>query len=215
MIIASPDGAPEIEKQLLRIKQISNFRILIQSQPNGMGDAIWQARNIVKTPCTLVVWGDQVCLRKETVLLSMAVHQRNSNNLLTFPTVMKKDPYIDIQRDENGKIMKVLQRREGEIKIEIGENDCGLFAFSTDALFSVLHNGMNSNSYLGAKTEEINLLQFFPDFEKLEGSVTTLRIAHEEETLGVNTINEAKQVESILLKQRNSFKSKKLNVSSS
>ena len=66
VIIASPDGAPEIEKQLLRIKQISNFRILIQSQPNGMGDAIWQARNIVKTPCTLVVWGDQVHISNDT-----------------------------------------------------------------------------------------------------------------------------------------------------
>ena len=198
IVVASPKGAQEIQKELESCCNSIDFGIVIQEEPKGMAHAVWQARNITKTPHTVVVWGDQICLRDETISTTLSYHQSNSANVLTFPTVIKKDPYIHFQRDDVGRILKVLQKRENEISMRVGETDCGFFSFSTNVLFSVLKNGLKSPVSLGAKTKEVNLLQLFPQFEMRKFQVNTLRIAHEDETLGVNTVEEANTAESIL-----------------
>ena len=198
VVVASPNGAQEIQKEFESCCQSTDFRIVIQAEPKGMAHAVWQARDSIETPNTVVVWGDQICLRDETISSTLAYHQSDTANVLTFPTVMKKNPYIHFHRDKTGKIIKVLQKRENEIKTEVGENDCGFFCFSTNSLFDLLKNSLSSPDNLGSQTKEINLLQLFPQFEMIDGQVNTLRIAHFEETFGINTVEEAKTVESIL-----------------
>ena len=198
IVVASPKGAQEIQKELESCCNPNNFGMVIQKDPKGMAHAVWQACDIINTPHTVVVWGDQICLRDETISTTLAYHQSNSANVLTFPTVIKKDPYIHFQRDDSGRILKVLQKRENEISMRVGENDCGFFSFSTNSLFSVLKNGLKSPVSLGAKTKEVNLHQLFPKFEMGINQVNTLRIAHEDETLGVNTVEDAHTAESIL-----------------
>ena len=198
IVVASPVGAQEIQKELEKCCSSSDFGIVIQEDPKGMAHAVWQARNITKTTHTVVVWGDQICLRDETISSTLAYHQSDSANALTFPTVIKKDPYIHFHRDDAGRILKVLHKRENEIYTEDGENDCGFFSFSTNSLFSVLKNGLKSPVSLGTQTNEVNLLQLFPQFEMRNNQVNTLRIAHEDETLGVNTVEEAQTAEFIL-----------------
>jgi len=198
VVVASPNGAQEIQKEFESCCQSTDFRIVIQEEPKGMAHAVWQARDSIETPNTVVVWGDQICLRDETISSTLAYHQSDTANVLTFPTVMKKNPYIHFHRDNTGKIIKVLQKRENEIKTEVGENDCGFFCFSTNSLFYLLKNSLSSRDALGSQTKEINFLQLFPQFENIAGQVNTLRIAHEEETLGINTIQEALTAETIL-----------------
>jgi len=198
IVVASPEGAPLIEKELESCYNLKAFRIVIQDEPIGMGHAVWQAHNVVKTLHTAIVWGDQICLKHDTVSQTFAFHQADSVNIVTFPTVMKKNPYIHFFRDKTGKILKVLQKRENEINMKVGENDCGFFCFSTNSLFFVLKNKLDSPDNLGQQTKELNLLQLFPQFEMIGGQVNTLRIAHEHETLGINTVKEALAAESIL-----------------
>jgi bifunctional N-acetylglucosamine-1-phosphate-uridyltransferase/glucosamine-1-phosphate-acetyltransferase GlmU-like protein len=202
IVIVSPEGEHRIQRELESCYNLKDFKIVIQDEPIGMAHAVWQAKNIVKTIHTAIVWGDQICLRPNTLSSTFAFHQRDSQNVITFPTVMKKSPYIHIHRDINGKILKVLQKRENEIKIKVGENDCGFFCFSTNSLFYVLKNKLDSLEILGSKTNEINLLQLFPQFEMIEGHVNTLRIAQEDETLGINTVEEALNAE-LILRNRN------------
>jgi len=199
IVVASPKGAQEIQKELESCCNSIDFGIVIQEEPKGMAHAVWQARNITNTPHTVVVWGDQICLRDKTISSTLAYHQGDSANILTFPTVIKKDPYIHFQRDDSGRILKVMQKRENEISTEVGENDCGFFSFSTNLLFSVLKNGLKSPVSLGVQTKEVNLLQLFPQFEMRNYQVNTLRIAHEEETLGINTVEDAQMASSILM----------------
>ena len=198
VVVASPNGAQEIQKEFESCCQSTDFRIVIQAEPKGMAHAVWQARDSIETPNTVVVWGDQICLRDETISSTLAYHQSDTANVLTFPTVMKKNPYIHFHRDKTGKIIKVLQKRENEIKTEVGENDCGFFCFSTNSLFDLLKNSLSSPDNLGSQTKEINLLQLFPQFEMIDGQVNTLRIAHLEETFGINTVEDAMTSESIL-----------------
>jgi UDP-N-acetylglucosamine diphosphorylase / glucose-1-phosphate thymidylyltransferase / UDP-N-acetylgalactosamine diphosphorylase / glucosamine-1-phosphate N-acetyltransferase / galactosamine-1-phosphate N-acetyltransferase len=59
IIIQGPER--DIEKELSSFKEFSSLRIkyLVQSEPKGMGNALWQARNLVKS-CFLVLNAERV-----------------------------------------------------------------------------------------------------------------------------------------------------------
>jgi bifunctional N-acetylglucosamine-1-phosphate-uridyltransferase/glucosamine-1-phosphate-acetyltransferase GlmU-like protein len=175
-------------------------QVVIQEHPTGMADAVRLAGPSVRTDCALVVWGDQVTLRPETISACAALHERRATATLTLATVMKADPYIDIERDAEDRIVRVRQAREGEVERPIGENDCGLFLFSTKALFATLDAALEQAK--GARTGEANLLPLLPAFEQGRGSVATVRLDDPDETLGVNTPAEAAAVARILAARR-------------
>lgn len=198
IFILSPEGKTHLQPVLERLIPVEQFRVVVQPFPTGMGDAILLSRGEVKTPHALIVWGDQVTLREETVRLSMQAHESREGAFLTLPTVFKKNPYISFLRDPEDRLVRVLQAREGEITTDLGENDCGLFLFSRAALFDELSRAKSRETAMGYRTGEFNLLPVLPAFENGLGSVASLRIALEEETLGVNTPEEAKVVETLL-----------------
>ena len=190
VFVFSPEGRNEIEP-ILYDRLGDAFSILIQEKPTGMGDAVLLTQNVVKTPNSLVVWGDQVALRHRTVIACAASHEQNENAILTMPSVIKKNAYINFMRDEDGRIVSIAQGRENEIQGEFGENDCGLFLFTTDKLFKILHAAKRNGIGIGQSTGEFNLVQALPCFETGEGSVLTIRIDDPMEALGVNTLNDA------------------------
>ena len=74
LFVLSPDGRPEVEPYLKRILGDA-YGVAVQEEPTGMGDAVLLAEERVKTPYTLVIWGDQVMLNPLTVKACAAVHQ--------------------------------------------------------------------------------------------------------------------------------------------
>jgi len=190
IFVLSPSGQPVLEP-LLEARLGETYSVVIQEHPTGMGDAVLLSAAMVKTPYTLVIWGDQVTLQPATVLACAAEHQARSNVVLTLPTVIKKNAYIHFERDVTGKITTVLQHRENEIHTEFGENDCGLFLFSTTELFKVLAIAKQEGIGVGKSTGEFNLLQVIPSFETNYQTVLTVRLSDPFESLGINTPEEA------------------------
>jgi len=200
VFVASPSGRESIEKEVK--KRLGDAaQVIVQESPTGMGDAVLCAKSAVHTLNTLVVWGDQITLSQNTVSRCAGLHEKRKQALLTLPTILKLQPYIHIVRDSTGRIIEVQQAREQTIAQDIGESDCGLFMFSSDALFSVLDYAGKNNIGFGLKTKEFNLLQVIPQFEISSNAVETLRISDINETLGVNTLEDAKLAESILRKR--------------
>jgi dolichol-phosphate mannosyltransferase len=196
VLIVSPAGRPLIEP-IARQRLGDRLDMVVQHHVTGMADAVSLASCSMHTPFSLVVWGDQVTLRGDTLRACAALHQSRPNATLTLPTLLRKNPYIDVERDAFDRIVRVRQRREGEIARAIGENDCGAFLFSTPALRAVLATA--SKDGMGARTGEANLVQLLPRFESGPGSVATVRISDVNETLGVNTPEEAATATKILL----------------
>lgn len=194
VVVVSPAGRSEIQMATRDLGP----ELVLQPEPLGMAHAIQQAEKQVKTPMTVVVWGDQVTLRPETLKLAMLAHEKRPSAKLTLPTVIQDEPYIQFVRDAHGKLLRVLQRREGEISDPQGETDCGLFLFDTERLFQVLAAGRQSQLAMGKSTGEFNLLPLLPLFEAGPASVATVRVAEPEETLGVNTPEDALRAERIL-----------------
>ena len=197
VFVVSPAGEKQVSAEVSQ-RLGSLAQVVVQEKPTGMGDAVLCAEPAVQTSRTLVVWGDQVTLSQRTVLRCAGLHQRRSGAVLTFPTIMKPSPYIHVVRDESGRITDVLQARERKIDKPVGESDCGLFLFSTSALFSGLRAARGRGVGIGASTGEFNLLQTIPTFETSPTAVQTMEITDLTETLGVNTLEEAARAEDLL-----------------
>ncbi len=200
IFVLSPEGKVLVEPLLEKLLG-EKADIVVQEKPTGMGDAVLLAEEKVQTPNCLIVWGDQVMLNAHTVEVCATLHEAYPVANLTFPTIIKRKPYIHIERNADLKIKRVLQYRENEINFEFGESDCGLFLFSTNILFKTLREAHNDPSSIGMSTGEFNLLQTLPHFETNPGSVKTVRIDDELECLGVNTPEEAKYAENELVKR--------------
>jgi len=197
VFVLSREARPEVERVLDALVK-NRYDVAIQSSPDGMADAVWQAKPHVKTQHSLVVWGDQVALTRETISACMYAHMSRQDPALTLPTVWRKNPYIHFERDDRERLMKVHQAREETLSLQEGENDCGIFFFKTTGLFDIIESARAQRLSIGEKTGEFNLLPLLPLFDRKDGDVVTLRIKRLEETLGVNTPEDARRMEDIL-----------------
>ncbi len=200
VLVVSKVGRPAIERALAEHFPLAPVTLAEQAQPRGMGDAILAAEPYVPFatyPHCLVVWGDQVTLEEKTLERLQRLHAHRPNAKLTLATIERENPYIHFERCPEGKIIAVHEARRGPLPWARGENDCGLFAFHTHSLFDILRSAPRSP--MGG--DELNLLPHFPRFEQGRGSVATLRLTDDTETLGVNTQGDARRVEEILLKR--------------
>lgn len=198
IFVVSPEGHSEIKAAALEHLPAERLSFCVQPRPIGMADAVLRAEQLVCTQNALVIWGDQILLRPRTIGCCQACHERRSNARLTLPTVIKPQPYINFVRDEAGRLMGVQQAREGRIAAELGENDCGVFMFDSEALFKLIRGARDASAATGAVTGELNLLPLLPGLEGDEGAVVTMHGASVEETMGINTPEEARAVSDIL-----------------
>jgi len=196
VFVLSPHGLKDVEREI-KARLGNAYEIAIQDTPTGMGDAVLLAEEKVTTLNTIVVWGDQVTLRSHTLRVCASIHEARKNARLTFPTIIRKEPYIHIERDNMDRIIGVGQAREGDI-VSIcskGENDCGVFLFTNQMLFSTLKDAKQHGIGVGKITQEFNMLPVLPNFEKNDGSVRTVRITDQSETLGINTTDDVRLAE--------------------
>ncbi len=176
--------------------------IAIQPEPKGMADAVLCSRPAVKSDHCLVLWGDQILLRKETIAACVSLHEQRTDARLTFPTVEREQArtsvLIGIQK---AALPEFTKRGKKPFRFHSGENDCGLFLFQTQALFDILNKNQDDPRYRGKRTSEYNLLPLIPLLDQSDGDVATLKIEDDAESIGINTQEEGRMVEA-LLKQR-------------
>ena len=112
------------------------------------------------------------------------------------PTVRQEPPYIHLERDPTGRIVRVLHRREGDVMPSTGESDMGLFGFSQRCYLDSLPAYARSVE-IGRATGERNFLPFIPWIARTE-TVTTFAAHDPMEAVGVNTPDELVKVERYL-----------------
>ena len=193
----SPGGRDSIADELARSGREANVALAVQSAPRGMADAVLAARNDVKREHALVVWGDQVALTPRTIGNVVRLHGARPTSTLTLATILRKAPYIHVERDAEERIVHVHEARKSPIDVPVGENDCGIFAFRTRTLFEILEKAAAE-----PRVGECDLLPLFPRFETGHGTVATMRITDPMETIGVNTPADAEALAAVLKGRR-------------
>jgi hypothetical protein len=124
----------------------------------------------------------------------MAHHQSTVNARCTMPTFVRDNPYIHLQSDRTGRLVKVLQAREGDPMPETGESDCGLFCFDTAALFEALSAARDLPRMRGALTGEWNLLPLLELLDDGPGQLNCVRVDDVIQTVGINTAADGERI---------------------
>jgi bifunctional N-acetylglucosamine-1-phosphate-uridyltransferase/glucosamine-1-phosphate-acetyltransferase GlmU-like protein len=196
VFVLSPDGVTDVAEEL-ESRIPGRFQVVKQETPTGMGDAAALALPAVKTPLVAIVWGDQVALRRDSVEACMRLQQGPLAPDLTCPMVLRDRPYIHFERDARGSITVLKQAREGDCMPERGESDTGFFCFRTAVLGRLLGELRNSSRAAGNVTGEFNLLPVIP-LAARQGVVLTPHLMREEETVGINSPEDAAALEQFL-----------------
>jgi bifunctional UDP-N-acetylglucosamine pyrophosphorylase/glucosamine-1-phosphate N-acetyltransferase len=197
VLVLSPAGRREIEPELERLAP-GRFRIVVQQDPTGMGDAVEIGAGAVMTPHCALLWGDQVAVRPSSVDAVLRLHQGPLAPDATIPVVLRRDPYIHFTRDAAGNVSGVLQKREGDTMPAEGESDTGFFCFRTAELRRLLRDLRPMPQARGRATGEFNLLPVIPLAAQTSRRVLTPHLLAVEETVGINSAEDAMLVEPFL-----------------
>jgi hypothetical protein len=183
-----------------RVRQSAmNVDVLVQDAPTGMLDAILIARDRVAASDAThvwVTWCDQVAVHPETVRRLAALSSDRPSAAMILPTVARHAPYVHLERDAGGRIVRILHRREGDAMPDDGESEMGLFSLARSTYLDRLTE-FAAAPEMGSRTGERNFLPFIP-WIAARGEVVTFPCVDEMEAVGVNTPEELQAVERYL-----------------
>jgi bifunctional N-acetylglucosamine-1-phosphate-uridyltransferase/glucosamine-1-phosphate-acetyltransferase GlmU-like protein len=173
--------------------------LVVQESPTGMLDAILLARPAVEAVSprrVLVTWCDQIAIRPETAASVVEAARQTPEPALVMPTCRSEDPYVHLVRDDQGRIVRVLHRREGDEMPTTGESDAGLFDLSAHAYLDLLPQYAAAPE-VGARTGERNFVPFVARVGA-HHRVVTIPCREREEAIGINTPEELARIEAHL-----------------
>jgi bifunctional UDP-N-acetylglucosamine pyrophosphorylase/glucosamine-1-phosphate N-acetyltransferase len=187
-VVLSPEGAEAVRDARLGPPKGVTLTTSIQPRPTGMGDAVFgslthwdDARHV------MLVWGDQLGLGEQTLARTAERQRRARRPTLTLPLVRTSRPYVDYRFDRRGRLVDVLQTREGDVARARGWSDVGLFALPTAGLGGAWSRFVAATP-VGAQTGERNFLPFLPWLSRVEGlAVSRFRVDDPAEARGLNT----------------------------
>jgi len=191
VLVVSPEGLAPIREAAARLA--TPTELAVQPQAVGMADAVLAARaapSVAEADLLLIVWGDQVVLRAETLRRLVALLEDMDADL-ALPTRTLPNPYIHFERDRSGRLQHVRQAREDDDMPVIGESDCGVFLVRREEFFERLQGYVAAPVTRGRVTGEVNFLPFLVSEQAAFRRICTMRGIDPRETLGVNTPEEA------------------------
>lgn len=168
-----------------------------QIQQLGTGHAVQMTEPLLTdfTGDILVLSGDVPLLTKSTIDDLIKVH-RESGAVATMLTSDLDDPtgYGRVIRDGNGYVQKIIEHKDASSEeLAIQEINVGIYIFSAADLFAALRN-VNNNNVQG----EYYLPDVIPMFIGNGKKVKAVKTPNFDETLGINTIAQLKESETIL-----------------
>lgn len=199
LVIVSPAAVERVAAHLAGERSGLTTECVVQERPTGMLDAIMLGEDAAarRGPShVLVTWCDQVAVHPRTVLRLALLTGVDDTVPLVMPTVRAAEPYIHLERDASGRIVRVLHRREGDAMPAEGESDMGVFAMSAAAYRERLPEYARSIE-VGAETGERNFLPFIP-WMAARGQVVTFPAQDVMEAVGINTPGDLQIVEEYL-----------------
>lgn len=172
---------------------------VVQEQPTGMLPAILLARPLIelhRPEQVWITWCDQIAISTATVRRLSDEMDAHPSAAMVFPTVRQQPPYIHFARDDRGRIVGVLQRREADQMPPTGESDAGLFALRLEHYLGSLVE-FDLLSISGTGTGERNFLPFIPSLAA-HHDVRTFSLDDVHEAVGINTPEDLRLIETYL-----------------
>ena len=186
-IVVSPSARAQVAEAVGGLAG-GGVTLIVQDEPTGMLDAILLAEDHVKAANprrVLITWCDQVAISPATVAAVAAASALEPEPPLVIPVCRSSRPYLHLERDAAGRIVRVLHRREGDAMPPAGESDAGVFDLSRQAYLEWLPRYAEAPD-IGAVTRERNFVPFVA-WCAARGPVATIPCTDPEEAIGINT----------------------------
>jgi len=197
VVVVNPPSAAEVRRHLEARRERLRVDLIEQPAPTGMLDAILLAvASIEGAAGAWITWCDQVAVHPRTIERLAAHTAEEAAVPFVMPTVRRAHPYIHFARDHDGRITRVLHRREGDEMPEEGESDMGLFAMSS-SVFTQWLPRFARDVEVGRATRERNFLPFIPWLARTH-AIATFPCEDPMEAVGVNTPEDLRLVEQYL-----------------
>ena len=195
-IVVSPQGKKLISDTLVKFKL--KAELIVQEAPHGMGEAVLRFKDSVGYPCcrkVLVIWSDVPFVQLETLMKLIELHNC-SGAVLSLPSIISDNCYTVIERDPNGRVRRVSERRElGSLLPLRGERDTGIFLFKKNPVMEILSESLNE--MIGKTTGERGFLPVVEILRKRGMLVNAFPIATELDALGFNTPSDLKRIKEV------------------
>lgn len=170
----------------------------VQEPQLGTGHAVMQAADHFKNydGDVLVLSGDVPLLTAKTIRALMDIHQKQQP-LASLLTAEMDNPtgYGRVVRDENGFVKAIVEHKDAdEDTLKIKEINVGIYIFKSRRLFETLPKVKNDN-----KQGEYYLPDVVKIYVEQGEKVSAVKTPDVEETHGINTVEQLKAAEQILL----------------
>lgn len=173
---------------------------VLQEEQLGTGHAVKCAKEFIGTDgLTMVLCGDTPLITGATLKTLVDTHIAE-NNAITVLTAKVDDPtgYGRIIKDEDGNFIKIIEQKDAsEEEQKVNEINSGMYLFDSDILSQTLDMIDNNNAqgeyYL---TDTIEIVK-----NKNLGRVATVVVKDANEIKGVNSKEQLKEAEDILMQR--------------
>ena len=173
---------------------------VLQEEQLGTGHAVKCAKEFIGTDgLTMVLCGDTPLITGATLKTLVDTHIAE-NNAITVLTAKVDDPtgYGRIIKDEDGNFIKIVEQKDAsEEEQKVNEINSGMYLFDSDILSQTLDMIDNNNAqgeyYL---TDTIEIVK-----NKNLGKVATVVVKDANEIKGVNSKEQLKEAEDILMQR--------------
>jgi bifunctional N-acetylglucosamine-1-phosphate-uridyltransferase/glucosamine-1-phosphate-acetyltransferase GlmU-like protein len=203
VLVVNPSAEALVKAHCNAVAPTLEVEYVQQSEPTGMLDAILLAAEPARRSHpgrVWITWCDQVGVHPETIATLQRHSTEQPDASIVLPTARQESPYIHFERDEDGRITGIRQRREGDVMPSVGESDMGLFSLSPDGYFQWLPRfGLEATR--ASETRERNFLPFVPWLAKQGHRLYTFPCTDDIEAVGVNTADDRRRVERYLLER--------------
>jgi bifunctional UDP-N-acetylglucosamine pyrophosphorylase / glucosamine-1-phosphate N-acetyltransferase len=200
VLVVHPSFEAAVKRHVEEVAPSLDVQYATQPEPTGMLDAIMLASDVAQQkPATRlwITWCDQIGVHPNTIATLDGLSREHSAASAILPTSRQAPPYIHLDRDADGRITAIRQRREGDEMPPVGETDMGLFSLSPDAYFNLLPQ-FGREATQSTSTRERNFLPFLPWLVRRGHSVLTFASTYELEAIGVNTPDDRRRLEAYL-----------------
>lgn len=203
VLVVNPSAEALVKAHCNAVVPILEVDYVRQSEPTGMLDAILLAAETTRRSHpgrVWITWCDQVGVHPDTIATLQRHSTEQADASIVLPTVRQARPYIHFERDEEGRIIGVRQRRERDAMPAVGESDIGLFSLSPESYFQWLPRfGLEATR--ASETRERNFLPFVPWLAKKGHRLYTFPCTDDVEAIGVNTPDDRRRLERYLLER--------------
>lgn len=186
------------EEKVREVLNGKKVNFVLQKEQLGTGHAVLQTEDAVKNSenDVLVLYGDMPLVKPQTLKEFIDDHISTDSKLSVITTNMENPSnYGRVVRDDDFRIMKIVEEKDAsEEEKNIKEINTGIYCVNKNFLFSTLRRLKPEN-----RQGEYYLTDIIAKAVEKGIEVNSFRVNDEREFMGINTIDDLKMVEELIL----------------